>query len=114
MVSVYSLIPRLKNPAINAGEPIEIEVFISGYGTYSDIKDNKFLISYSSPKLFKRDENNRIGFLESSMKVEKDKNGKIVGVLTGSGEYKDSKTGEMQKDYSTPLSRPSWIEDQIN
>ena len=42
----YSIIPRLRTPAVDPGEQIEIEVYLVGYGTP---KQNKLYVGYSSP-----------------------------------------------------------------
>jgi len=74
--AAYSLIPRVIKPNINPGETIEVEIFISGYG---EIKRNKLQIYYSS-KLINTD---NPGFLESCIKVAKNKTGKTVQPVSG-------------------------------
>lgn len=95
MTCTYSIIPRVRTPSINAGEPIEIEIFLTGYG--GNVKDNKFQFSYSSPKLLATDDKGKVGFIEFCIKVQEDKNGKIVGLISGNVEVKDPKTNKIEK-----------------
>lgn len=83
MKSFYTLIPRLIKPAIKAGEIIEIEIYISGYGK---IEKNKFTIYYSSNLVNKFD----AGIIEYNIKVAKDKTtGKTIQPVSGK-EYFDT------------------------
>lgn len=94
MTGVYSIIPRVRTPSINAGEPIEIEVFLTGYG--NSVKDHKFQVSYSSP-IFAKDHKGRVGFIEYCIKVAKEANGRITGILSGDAEWENPETHEIVK-----------------
>ena len=94
MTGVYSIIPRVRTPSINAGDPIEIWVFLTGYG--NNVKDNKFQISYASP-IFAQDDTGKVGFIEFCIKVAKDVSGRITGVLSGDKEFRNPKTNEIVK-----------------
>lgn len=64
---VYSIIPRLRTPAVDPGKQIEIEVYLVGYGTP---KRNKLYVGYSSPYVISEENS---GELVSSIQVAKDK-----------------------------------------
>lgn len=95
MTCIYSIVPRVRTPSINPGNSIEIEIFLTGYG--DDAKDNKFQISYSSPKLLEIDDKGKVGFVECCIKVALNNKGKIVGVLTGNAKWKDPQTSKTEK-----------------
>jgi len=63
----YSIIPRLRTPAVDPGKQIEIEVYLGGYGTP---KRNKLHVAYSSPYVISEENS---GELVSSIKCSKDK-----------------------------------------
>lgn len=94
MTCAYSIVPRVRTPSINAGDSIEIEIYLTGYG--NNVKDNKFQTSYSSP-IFAKDDKGKVGFIEFCIKVAKDANGIIRGVLSGDAEWKNPKTNKIEK-----------------
>jgi len=102
MTSIYSLIPRLRIPNIKGGEPIELEIYITGYGNI--VKSHKLQITYSSSNVFAKNDEGKVGYIEYCIKVAKNQEGKIIAVLSGNKEYKDENTNEMIKAiHSNPL-----------
>lgn len=93
MTCIYSIVPRVRTPSINAGHPVEVEIFLTGYG--NNVKESKFQISYSSPKLFAVDNEGKVGFLEFCIKVVKDNKGNVTGVLSGDEELIHPETKEV-------------------
>jgi len=92
MVGSFYLTPRIRNPRINRGEVIEIDVFITGVGDApTDVKLNT---SYPA-SILRTDEKGYVGFVQTCVIVQKDRNNKIVGIATGDTKLKDSQTGEM-------------------
>jgi hypothetical protein len=80
--SVFTITPIVRKPRINKGESLEVEVFVSGHG--NSVIDNKLQVTYSSPKVYKIDKNNHVGYLETCIRKAVDTDtGKIVGVITG-------------------------------
>jgi len=91
MVGTFILSPRIRNPSINPGEVIEIDVHITGFGDVpTDIKLNT---SYPA-SILKTDEKGYVGFAQTCVIVGKDRNNKIGSIATGNTKLKDSKTGE--------------------
>lgn len=67
---------------MNPGEPVEIEIFLTGYGEIPKLR--KFGIAHSSPYLFEEDDKCKIGVLEWCIKaISNKKTGKIIGFVTG-------------------------------
>jgi len=86
----YSIIPRLRTPAVDPGEQIEIEVYLVGYGTP---EQNKLHVAYSSPYVISEENS---GELVSSIKVSKDETTGEVQPVSGKGyldHYKCDKIG---------------------
>ena len=81
----YSIIPRLRTPAVNPGKQIEIEVYLGGYGTP---KRNKLHVAYSSPYVISEENS---GELVSSIKVSKDKMTGELQPVSGKGYLAHSK-----------------------
>jgi len=74
----YSIIPRLRTPAVDPGKQVEIEVYLTGYGTP---EWNKLHVGYSSPYVISEESS---GEFEFSIKVVKDKmNGKVMQPVSG-------------------------------
>lgn len=95
MKSSYRLITRTDTPTINPGNPIEIDVFISGYGK---IEKNKFNLYHSSKNLVN---SNNPGKIEWTIQVAKDKKtGKIIQPVSGN-QYKGIHKLDSQGTYVT-------------
>jgi hypothetical protein len=87
----YSIIPRLRTPAVDPGGQIEIEVYLVGYGTP---KQNKLYVGYSSPYVISEENSGEFVF---SIKVSKDKvTGEVIQPVSGKDyldNYKCDKIG---------------------
>lgn len=88
---MFSLIPRIRDPKINPGETVEIDIFLTGYGPIP--KFNKLYVSNSSPQLFQPDENNKIGYIQTCILSYQDDKGILTGVITGNAVNKNPRTG---------------------
>ena len=88
----FSLISRIRKPSINPGEAIEIEVFITGTGNSpTDIK-----LNLSNPaSILKVDKEGNVGYTETSIIIQKDKDNKITGIAMGNDEIIFTKAGEL-------------------
>lgn len=100
MDSLYSLVPRIRKPRICRGDKIQIELYITGYG--SRIRDNKLHILYSSPFL-DIDEDNKVGNITFCVKSLLDNNGNITGILTGNNKVINKKTDKLETAIQTVL-----------
>jgi len=92
MLGKYYLSSWIRNPSINPGESIEIEVFITGVGNIpTDIKLN---IS-NTASILKVDKEGYVGYAQTCIIIGKDRNNNIVSIATGNNKLEDSSTGEI-------------------
>jgi hypothetical protein len=85
MSAIFSIIPRIRTPCVNGGENLEIEVFFTGEGK-TDNPYYKLKVSYSSPYVFEKDNDGKVGLIEGCISSGTDSKGRVVSLATGNNQ----------------------------